>query len=117
MSNSAPAKHQLPNEAGLGLGFSLIGILIVLFIAVLSTMNPGPMKAGVGTVLLGIYLMVWGIIFIASYYYSHKTFFFRGLIWFCEKFSFPRRREMALFCGVLGVGMGGAAVILGVSPE
>ena len=73
------------NEPGIALGVSLIAILGVLLVStLLAGFKPGPMRTGPSTVLLGLYLMAWGAMFLASYFYSHKTFFLRALIWVCE---------------------------------
>jgi hypothetical protein len=36
-------------------------------------------KFGRGTVFLGLYTIAWGFMFLASYYFSHKSFFLRAL--------------------------------------
>ena len=58
--------------------------------------------------------MAWGAMFLASYFYSHKTFFFRGLIWVCEHWSSPKGRGMAFFYAALALGLGSMATLSGL---
>ena len=107
--------HNEQNEKGLGLGFLIIALLIVLLISPFYFgFEPGPFGNDISTLLTGIYLQVWGILFLLSYYCSHKTFFFRGLIWVCENFSFPRGRKMAFFYFALAFGLGTFALLHGI---
>lgn len=52
--------------------------------------------------------------FLVSYFYSHKTFFFRGLIWVCEHWSSPKGRGMAFFYAALALLLGGLATLSGL---
>jgi len=105
-----------PNiERGLGLSIGLIAILLALFLAVMFTDSQvGPAKPSPNTVLGGLLLIAWGCMFLAAYYYSHKSFFLRGLIWVCEHFSHPAHRKMAFFYFALTAGIGGMAVLTGL---
>jgi len=110
-----PRSSSRENERGLGLGIGLIAILLALFLAVMATdFKAGPAKPGPNTVFLGLYLIAWGCMFLAAYYYSHKSFFLRGLIWVCEHFSHPAHRKMAFFYFALSAGLGSIAVIQGL---
>jgi len=103
------------NEPGHLLGFASIGLLVLLLVAAFqSGIETGPIRPGTGTVLLGVYVMAWGFMFLASYFYSHKSFFFRALIWVCERLSFPASRAMALFYFVLAFVVGGATILAGL---
>ena len=103
------------NEPGLVLGFALIGLLVLLLVAAfVAGVKSGPVEPGLGSVLLGLYIVAWGLMFLASYFYGHKTFFFRGLIWVCEKFSHPKGRGMAFFYAALAIGLGGFATLKGL---
>jgi hypothetical protein len=105
-----------PNESGYLLGTILIGALVVLLVAALQIgIEPGPIRPGIGSVLLGLYVLAWGFMFLASYFYSHKTFFFRGLIWVCEHLSFPASRKMAFFYFALTLFIGGLSVLKGLA--
>lgn len=107
--------RQATNEPGIGLGWSLIGLLALLLVAGLAFgVELGPGQPGLGTVFIGLYVLVWGLMFLASYFYSHKTFFLRGLIWVCEHFSAPKGRGMALFYAALGIFLGSGAILKGV---
>lgn len=53
--------------------------------------------------------------FLASYYFSHKTFFLRGLMWVCEHFSYPSGRGMAFFYFCLAFFLGTVLLIQGLS--
>ena len=114
MSFSRPTTP--PNESGYLLGTTLIAALVVLFVAVLQVgIQSGPIRPGAGSVLLGLYILAWGFMFLASYFYSYKTFFFRGLLWFCEHLSFPASRKMAFFYFALALFIGGMGVLKGLA--
>ena len=99
----------------MALGLSIIAILIILGISpFFYGFELGPVKPGPSSILTGIYLQFWGILFLLSYYYSHKSFFFRGLIWICENFSSPRGRKMAFFYFLLAFSLGTVALIQGL---
>ncbi|WP_041675140.1 hypothetical protein [Ramlibacter tataouinensis] len=111
----APKPHESRNEPGYLLSAVLIGLLLALLGATQAAgIESGPVKPGAGTVLLGLYVIAWGCMFLASYYYSHKAVFFRGLIWVCEKLSFPASRKMAFFYFALASGLGTMAVLKGL---
>ena len=103
------------NETGLLLSLVLIGLLLVLLIAALvGGIRPGTLQRGAGGVLLGLYLIAWGCMFLASYYFSHKSFFLRALIWVCENFSHPAGRKMAFFYFALAVVLGTLSLLAGL---
>jgi len=111
----APRSAAPPNETGLLLSLTLIGLLLVLLVAAcVSGIKPGPVQRGAGSVLLGLYLIAWGCMFLASYYFSHKSFFLRGLMWVCEHFSHPASRKMAFFYFALAFGLGAMGVLAGL---
>ncbi|WP_133125674.1 hypothetical protein [Xanthomonas prunicola] len=103
------------NEPGVALGLGLILILAALLLATLmSGFQTGPIRPGPSAVFLGLYLMAWGTMFLASYFYSDKTFFFRGLIWVCEHWSSPKGRGMAFFYAALALLLGGMVTLSGL---
>lgn len=103
------------NEPGVALGVGLISVLVVLLVATLASgIEAGPIRPGPSGVFLGLYLMAWGAMFLASYFFSHKTFFLRGLIWVCEHWSSPKGRGMAFFYAALAMLLGGLAVLSGL---
>lgn len=103
------------NEPGYVLGFVLIGVLVALLVATFTVSGGLPRNGrGAGNVLGGTYLITIGLMFLGSYYFSHKTFFFRGLLWICEHFSHPRGKEMAIVVFVLATVLGSIAVLEGL---
>ena len=106
--------NQAQNEKGLALSLLIILSLLILGVSpFFFGFEIGSMKKGASTTLTGIYLQAWGVLFLLSYYFSHKTFFFRGLIWICEHFSHPKGREMAFFYFILAFSIGTIAVLIG----
>jgi hypothetical protein len=98
-----------------GLSLTLIGLYALLQFAALAAGVPrGALKPGMGTVLVGLSLIVLGCTFLASYYYSHKAFLFRALLWVCEHASYPKGRGMAFFYFFLASGLGTMAVLAGL---
>jgi hypothetical protein len=104
-----------PNERGILLGSLLVAFLGAPLVASLYFgVEPGPIRPCAGSVLLGLYIMAWGVMFLASYYFSHKTFFLRGLIWVCEHLSAPAGRKMAFFYFALAFSLGVARLLAGL---
>lgn len=96
----------------------LIGILVALLLAVENAgLESGPVKAGAGTVLLGVYVMAWGLMFLASYYWAHKSFFLRALAWVCVHISYPKSRKMAFFYFALAFILGSVSILSGLGAE
>ena len=86
-----------PNEPGIALGVALIALLSGLLTAsFMNPMTPGPMRAGVPTIILCTYILTLGATFLAAYYFEHKSFFFRLLIRISEG-SKPKGRMRLLF--------------------
>jgi hypothetical protein len=83
-------------EPGYALSFALIAGIVVPQVA---SLEWGLLDGNRGTpiMLAGVYLIFLGSAFLASYYYSHKAFFLRWLMWFCEYLSYPASRKMAFF--------------------
>jgi hypothetical protein len=108
------------NETGLALGLGIIGVIAgLLGLCFWLGLASGPVGKGAATTVLGVYVMFWGLLFLASYYYCGKCFFFRGLMWICEHFSRPRgARWMAMFYfGMTFLGGGWLFLVgLGVIP-
>lgn len=111
----APSSASPENEPGYLLSFALIGVLAtLLYAAERAGIEQGPVKVGRGTVLLGLYIMAWGCVFLASYFFGHKSFFLRALVWVCEHASYPRTRKMAFFYFLLAFGLGFMALLAGL---
>lgn len=113
---AAPSGPDSEVENGYLLGGLLIALLAVLVAAVvvLSPRFPPDPADGLTNILTGVYLIAWGLMFLASYYFSHKTFFFRGLIWVCENWSNPRGRRMAFFYFGVACLAGVMAILMGL---
>ena len=104
-----------PREPGYLLSAALIGSLVaLLWSAEEAGLQAGPVKPGLGTVLLGLYVMAWGFMFLASYYFSHRSFFLRALQWVCVYLSWPRSPKMAFFYFALAFGLGAMGVLSGL---
>ena len=99
------------NEKGIVLGFAIIGLLVLLLLA---SFIYGTDKSS-ELIFTGVYIQCWGILFLLSYFFSNKTFFFRGLIWLCENFSHPKGRKMAFFYFALAFGLGTMVILQGIS--
>lgn len=97
-----------PPERGDALGYALIAVLAALTI--------GALRAGGETksLLMGLLLIAWGCMFLAAYYFSHKTFFLRGLLWFCTHWSWPSSPKMAFFYFAVPVAMGIVSILMGL---
>jgi hypothetical protein len=115
MPLASPRPSVPENQPGVALGLILIAILVALLFAALgaTSSNSAGLSAR-GTILLGIYIVAVGSMFLASYYFSHKTFFLRALIWVCEKGSFPASRKMAFFYFSLSLFIGVSSLISGI---
>ena len=58
--------------------------------------------------------MAWGGMVLERYFLSHKTFFFRALIWVCVHFSHPKGRGTALLYAALSFLFGGLGTLSGL---
>jgi len=93
---------------GGALGFALITLLAILTVGALRA------PAETRNVMMGLYLITWGCMFLAAYFFSHKTFFLRGLLWFCVKMACPSTPKMAFFYAFMGIGMGTVSLLTGL---
>lgn len=104
-----------PKEPGYLIGFVSIAFLVVFLVAILNQdFQSFEIKKGMGSVLLGLYLMLWGLMFLVSYYFSHKSFFFRALIWICNNFSYPASPKMAFFYSSIAFILGVTTLLKGL---
>ena len=96
----------LRNEPGY-----VVSIVLMLALAGLFFLANAEFSSGRGHAapFASFYATAIGLMFLASYYFSHKSFLLRGFMWVCEHFSRPRGRRMAFFySGVfLLIGVGG----------
>lgn len=101
------SRPELPKERGYLLSFALIGILVALLgLSLASGFELGPARPGPSDIFTGLYVMAWGFMFLAGYYFSHKSFFLRALMWVCEHQSSLRSRKMAFFVFALSFVLG-----------
>lgn len=103
-------------RSGVALGIALIGALAALLIAAwgfgMSTERPPP--SGLGPVFMGLFLVALGFMFLASYFFSGKTFFLRWLLDFASGFPSLRTPKMAFFFFLLSVFCGVVAIMDGL---
>jgi hypothetical protein len=108
------ADNERPSEPGYLLGWLIIGVLILFQALGFAVGLPTEHKGRATFILTGLYLQLWGFLFLAAYFFAHKTFFFRGLIWVCEHFSRPRGKGMAFFYFALAFVLGTMALFRGL---
>jgi uncharacterized membrane protein len=109
--SSPPPSSQPTDEPGHVLSLSLIAVLVFLLVV---SLTRGGAQTAEGIVAMGLFVMAWGLMFLLAFFFSHKSAFLRGLIWFCEHFSYPGTRKMAFFYFAVCLVMGGASVLRGL---
>ena len=107
----------------------LIGIIIIftliviLFICLVFIINDFPQFKTIGIgmkptnrigVLTGLYVQLWGIVFLLSYFYEKSNFVFRALMWICEHWGSPKSRKTAIFTAILSLTIGTIMLISGL---
>jgi hypothetical protein len=105
----------VPDEPGRALGCFILTILLApQAYALLNPSAAKPSHGSNGLVFTGLYIIFVGCVFLASYFYSHKSFLFRWFIWLCERGSFPATRKMAFFYFLLCAVLGSLAILDGL---
>jgi hypothetical protein len=89
-------------------------LLVVLLVGAIALGDAAHTQRGIGSVIGGLYLIAWGLMFLASYFYRRKSFFFRALMWVCERGSSPRGKKMAFFYFGLATLIGSMLVLSGI---
>lgn len=105
------AKNDMVNRPRSYLWMALDTLLAALIVGVVIFNPPGWGVQIKGSIIGGGVITIIGIFFIISYIFEEKSRIFRFFIWVCVTVSWPSRREMALFYGVL-FGGGGILIIL-----
>jgi len=107
------------DEPGRILGLVMIVILGALLLAAwasgMSTERPAP--PGMGPIFMGVFLIVLGLMFFASYFAAWKSFFLRWLLRFSMGFPGLADRRMALLFSALCVFSGIAAIADGLGLD
>jgi hypothetical protein len=98
-------------EPGYLLGGILIAGLVLPPLAILCGFVVPQTREG--EVFIGANIIYYGLLFLSSYYWSHKTFVLRGLMWACENLSHPSGRRMAFFYFALCAFLGSMAILSG----
>ncbi|MDH0863871.1 hypothetical protein [Mitsuaria sp. GD03876] len=103
-----PSDPNSPRPRGDVLGYCLIAFLAAL--------TAGALRAdgGMKSVLMGLTLIAWSLMFLASVRFSDRTFFLRGLRWFCENLSWPSTPKMAFFYAAVTGAMGIGSILAGL---
>lgn len=65
-------------------------------------------------IVTGLYVQLWGALFLLSYFFREKCFLFRGIIRICENIGSPRSPKTALFTGMLAAVLGSIMLIGGL---
>ena len=85
----------------------ILGAIGLLVLSIRTPEPAGPGWQAIPSVLLGLYVIYLGVLFLLSYFYSHASYVLGAMMWTCEHVSHPRGRFMAILyfalCLVLGV--------------
>ncbi|MBS0160741.1 MAG: hypothetical protein JSS26_19345 [Nitrospira sp.] len=94
------------NQPGRWLGGAILFVLVAPQVYAL-TRQAIDHSYRAGQLLIGLYFLFVGFIFLFSYYIPERSFVFRGFLWFCERASAPGSRKMAFFyfglCMFIGI--------------
>jgi hypothetical protein len=100
------------DERGLVLGISLITmLLLLLLVTIYLGLDDGVRKPKAANIVGAVLFQALGVLFLLSYFYSHKTFFFRWLVRICVYNSRPSGRAMAFIWFALFFGLGTAGLL------
>ena len=94
----------------------LFGLVLgsLLVAALVSGFAVGPVSKGPATVFTAIYLQVWGVLFLLSYFLPGRSYLLKGLMWLCENTSRPRGRWTAILWGVFAILFAGYFLLIGL---
>jgi hypothetical protein len=98
-------------EPGYGIG---IVFLVLLAAPLLYGWLTSP---GISPIASGLFFLLLALVFLLSYFQSHRSFLFRWFEWFCEHGSFPASRKMAFFYFSLACLVGVALLFSGLTSS
>ena len=78
----------------------------------MSSERPAP--SALGAVFMGLFLLVLGAMFAASYFFSNRSPVFRWLLNFASGFPFARSRKMAFLFSLVCILSGAGAIADGL---
>ncbi|CAN0399822.1 unnamed protein product, partial [Phaeothamnion confervicola] len=93
------------------LGTAIIFVAVSANIYLVPLAPENPIKY-IGT---GLFLYLFGAVFIAAYYAEEHSFIFRWAMRICTEYSSPASRKMAFFYFGLGLFAGSGAIYEGIS--
>ena len=98
------SKHNTPDiEKGLALGFALI-VPFIAYVFLFDFEDLQPKTNIFHFFLNAIFFEYISLLFLLSYYFSHKTFVLRGFQWICINFSAPSSPKMAfVWAGLINI--------------
>jgi hypothetical protein len=79
-----------------------------------SGLSLGPVMPGQATVLLALYVMGWGVLFLLSYYFPNRSYLLKVLMWCCEHGRGLQGPWTAVLWGVFAILLGAFALLLGL---
>lgn len=101
-----------PDTLGLGLVAVLVALVVTAWAFGMSTETPHP--PGPGPVFMGLFLLALGAMFLASYFYSAKSFFLRWLLHFAMAFPGMNSPKMAWLMAFVSALAGLGAIAQGM---
>jgi uncharacterized membrane protein HdeD (DUF308 family) len=109
--------HQI--EDGTVLGWACIILLAALQAGALVAGFPVPAEpqTGLAILLIGVMFVALGAMLLASYYYPHKSFFFRWLMRIVERSAWPASRKWVFAWVVVSLVGGTIAIFRGLGAE
>jgi hypothetical protein len=89
----------------------LLGLAILLLVLASGVETGRPLKPGVHSFFLGVYILYLGVLFLLSYFHADRSYVLSILMWVCEDLSRPRGRHMAFFYFILSFLLGTCAIL------
>ena len=101
------------DRPGIVIGICLVFLVIALLVASL-IFAPAKFQKGWETILVGIYLITWGCIFLAAYFCAYRSFFLRAILWFCERLPGLGGKKMARLWSACAFLVGASLILVGL---